>query len=668
VEPINHQDPPNILLINPPVGSLAFPPWTPAWVAGFLTGLGLPLEQYDANLDFFLNYLLKPKRLNVLVSLIKKKEKAGIFEKSAPHIATLLADLATNHKSWTQKITKVDQNLEFLRTEGFYRPESCLAAIKNISDLLDLVSLAFYPSHIQMGRFSNPGVMDSGFGGFVEDQNINPFLPFCQNRLAPRLTNPELDLMILSVSDLNQIFAALTMARFAKKERIDLHVALLGYSVLSKNDIDYVDTLLPETESRTLLDLIHRLRGTITPVDAVEPDFSGLPLKDYLAPAVILPFRAPIGSKTDLMLPSSLCAVLIEQKQRYGATGFFSMDDRLTPSYMAELANEISGEQQPFYLGLTCPLDESTSREQMEANYQAGVRLIQWRDPAGQLESLIKALWNVAESGVWNHLEIPAGIESRMAQGLIRFTEANPNIVHSSTRYHLPNSPIKSPAEQTEETSGAYSQVAKLPGESFWQKVNDPIYLLLYLIRYDIKKVIRWRVRNDGCSIYSMGKDVEFYFVKPNELPAGYMDEICRMVEAGGSVGAKWVRYNLERAFLIGYVLEQGVIIGNSSLKQPRPKYVETVKRQSGLDLGHYLERGYTSVRPEYRGLGIGTKLLEGLTSRAGHRKIFSIISEDNLATKKIAIRNRTRKVASYYSKRMGKQIGIWMPEWMIED
>ena len=297
------------------MGSLAFPPWAPAWVAGFLTGLGLPLEQYDANLDFFLNYLVKPKRLNALVSLIKKREKIGVFEKPAPHIATLLADLATNHKSWTQKITKVDQNLELLRTEGFYRPESCLVAIRNINDLLDLVSLAFYPSHIQMGHFSNPCVMDSDFGGFVEDQNINPFLPFCQDRLAPRLTNPELGLIILFVSDLNQVFAALTMAHFAKKERIDLHIALLGCSVLSKEDLDYVDTLLPEAESRTLLDLIHRLRGAITQVDAVEPDFSGFPLEDYLAPVVILPLRASISSKTDLMQPSSLCAVLMEQNK-----------------------------------------------------------------------------------------------------------------------------------------------------------------------------------------------------------------------------------------------------------------------------------------------------------------------------------------------------------------
>jgi len=175
-------------------------------------------------------------------------------------------------------------------------------------------------------------------------------------------------------------------------------------------------------------------------------------------------------------------------------------------------------------------------------------------------------------------------------------------------------------------------------------------------------------VHDNGYSIYRKGHNIEFYFVKPDKLPAGYLDEICRMVETGGSVGTKWLRYNLERAFLIGYVLAKGVIVGTSCLKNPRSEYIEVVKKQSGLDLSGYLERGYTSVMPAYRGLGIGTKLLEGLTLRAGDRKIFSIISEDNVATKKIAIRNRTRQVAGYYSEKMGKQVGIWMPEWMIED
>ena len=135
------------------------------------------------------------------------------------------------------------------------------------------------------------------------------------------------------------------------------------------------------------------------------------------------------------------------------------------------------------------------------------------------------------------------------------------------------------------------------------------------------------------------------------------------MVTAGGTVAATHVRSNLQRAHLIGVVTEAGVIVANSSLKNPRPAYIESVYRRSGLDLTGFVERGYTSVRPEYRGLGIGTRLLEGLTQRAGERRIFSVISEDNEATKVIARRNRTRQVATYFSPQAGKPVGIWMPE-----
>jgi GNAT superfamily N-acetyltransferase len=153
----------------------------------------------------------------------------------------------------------------------------------------------------------------------------------------------------------------------------------------------------------------------------------------------------------------------------------------------------------------------------------------------------------------------------------------------------------------------------------------------------------------------------------PGDLPEGYLDEICAMVSAGGTVANTHVRANLRRAYLIGYVQEKGRIVGNSSLKNPRPAYIDSVRRQTGMDLSGYVERGYTSVRPEYRGLGIGTKLLDGLTRRAGDRKIFSVIAEDNAATQTIAIRNRTRKVATYFSHKAGKPVGIWMPEWMID-
>jgi hypothetical protein len=64
--------------------------------------------------------------------------------------------------------------------------------------------------------------------------------------------------------------------------------------------------------------------------------------------------------------------------------------------------------------------------------------------------------------------------------------------------------------------------------------------------------------------------------------------------------------------------------------------------------------------------MGIGTKLLEGLTERIGNRKLFSIIGADNVATQKIALRNKTRRVASFFSKRLNKEVGVWIPEKMI--
>jgi GNAT superfamily N-acetyltransferase len=117
---------------------------------------------------------------------------------------------------------------------------------------------------------------------------------------------------------------------------------------------------------------------------------------------------------------------------------------------------------------------------------------------------------------------------------------------------------------------------------------------------------------------------------------------------------------------LVAYVEDQGVIVGNSSLKHPRSEYIEAVSEQSGIDLHNYLERGYTSVRPEYRGLGVGAKLLAGLTQRAGDYKIFSVIAENNIATRKMALRNRTRRVATFFSRRANKEMGVWIPEWMI--
>lgn len=162
---------------------------------------------------------------------------------------------------------------------------------------------------------------------------------------------------------------------------------------------------------------------------------------------------------------------------------------------------------------------------------------------------------------------------------------------------------------------------------------------------------------------------VTFYFASPDELPQGYLDAIIALVEAGGSVDPARVRENLSHAFLIAYVLDDsGNIVACSSLKHPRAAYTRLVKEETGLDLDGFLERGYTSVKPEYRGKRIASNILAGLTARAGQRKVYSVIGEDNIGGQKIAKNNNTRKVAVYKSPKSGKNMGIWIPEHMIPE
>lgn len=160
--------------------------------------------------------------------------------------------------------------------------------------------------------------------------------------------------------------------------------------------------------------------------------------------------------------------------------------------------------------------------------------------------------------------------------------------------------------------------------------------------------------------------ELRYFYTPPDELPPGYMDIICELVETGGSVSAEFIRYNLERAFLIAYVKDGDEIIGCSSLKHPRPEFIQSVREQAGIDLENYLERGYTSVKPQYRGMGIGSKMLAGLTARVGEKKLYSVIGEENIGGQKMAINNNTKRVAVYQSKKTGKKIGIWIPEWML--
>jgi GNAT superfamily N-acetyltransferase len=286
-----------------------------------------------------------------------------------------------------------------------------------------------------------------------------------------------------------------------------------------------------------------------------------------------------------------------------------------------------------------------------------GLKMIQWQWPKDLSPMPSGLLWQTAKAGIWNHVSGPDLFEKGAEAVPARFIRDNPHVVHS---FDLPDDRTR-PA-----MSHAYDDIEPLPGNPFWQTLSGSGEILSYLARYPASLLARFRW--DQGTRMVLGNNIDYYYVSPPDLPSGYLDKVWAMVLAGGSVDPAYVRSNLEKAFLIGYAMENRKIVGCSCLKHPRAALIERLKKATGLDFSGCVERGYTSVRPEYRSLGVGRQLLEGLTARAGKYKVFAIIDEANLATRKMAQWNNTRKITTYFSEKTNKQMGIWMPVHMMPD
>ena len=284
-----------------------------------------------------------------------------------------------------------------------------------------------------------------------------------------------------------------------------------------------------------------------------------------------------------------------------------------------------------------------------------GLKLICWDCPTPPDSTFQSLLWQIARLGIWNH--VMEGFAPETAHAWQRFVAENPYIVHSHGEFPAQTSPGRS----------AYGETRTLPGIPLWKKLGSIPAILTELAQAPAKTLAAGSWNPHTEETLELGADIQFNYSSPAELPPGYLDEICRMVAAGGSVDLTHVRANLERAHCIAYAVENGVIVGNSSLKHPRSAFFDYLKEVTGLDFEGFVERGYTSVRPEYRAFGVGKRLLQGLTERAGEFKVFSLIDETNVATQKIALRNQTVKLLVYTSERSGKAMGLWMPEVMLE-
>lgn len=638
----------SVLLIRPPGASPASSAWGVFRIAGLLKACRISTQIYEAGADFLAGCILDPDVLEAAWKTLQREAEDA-------REGQLRQRGKRRPGGWAARIKGAGRWLETLQSPAFYDPSQCADALEGLCDVLALASRLLRPMEI---RFH--GVFHQGIRTWAEAEKAagdaagRSLARFCRERVAAQLKKTAAGRVLICIQSPGEVLGGLALAACLRSEAPGTPVALLWYGPQDAAPAGSVPRFSPRDEDAVLA----WARGTPDPMPEAGPIIRGtlsFPAAPW-APRAVLTVGTlweGAGGQGPGPHPEDLCGKAVK------AVVFNAPVSRLG-EWLARLPGYAAASPE-LRFAVTCPLEASARPGDFEESRALGVRLVQWRVPETPSAGVERVLAASARAGLWNHLWFSPG-QPRPGP-LVRFLQGNPNIVHGWSMGSAAAPPW--PADRDPADFGRYGEAVRLPGRPLWNLLADPAYILLYVAEHGTARLMRWW--REAGEVETLGSGLRYHFESPGRLPPGYLEEIIRMVEAGGAVNRRWVRHNLERAFLIGYVTERGRIVANSSLKRPRREYVEKVSRQADIDLTGYLERGYTSVRPEYRGLGIGTRLLEGLTARAGGRKIYSVISADNVATQKIAIRNRTRQVASFYSERLGKEIGVWVPEWMMD-
>lgn len=257
------------LLIHPPIAKGCEPPAGIARLAGTLQQAGIPRRVLDANLEGQLH---------------------------------LLGQTPEAADTWTRRaLNSRNRHLAALRTFDTYRAPA--RHVRTVSDLNRLLAMAGQAVGASVGLADyqqNPlsPLRSADLLIAAEHPERNPFHPWFSQRLPELLTGVRI--VGLSLNYLSQALCTFAMAGCIRRQAPGVKIVLGGGLVTSwlqrpgwQNPFaGLIDHLIAGPGEEALLALC----GAAPPTggDAL-PDYAALPLADYLAPGLILPYSAASG-------------------------------------------------------------------------------------------------------------------------------------------------------------------------------------------------------------------------------------------------------------------------------------------------------------------------------------------------------------------------------------
>jgi radical SAM family protein len=258
-----------MLLIFPPAAKPCEPPAGIAMLAGALKSHGISFDILDANLEGLLH---------------------------------LLGRAQTASDTWTRRAVKnISINIAALRDPRTYQsPGRYGRAVRDVNRVLAVSG--GHGAHVGLADYQHRSLsplrsVDLIFSAAHPEQN--PFHPWFKNRLPELLDHATRGMVGFSLNYLSQALTTFAMIGFIKKEFPEMKIILGGGLVSSwmkrpgfQNPFaGFVDHLIAGPGEGPLLDLF-AVKEAAT---HYTPDYSSLPVNDYLSPGFILPYSASSG-------------------------------------------------------------------------------------------------------------------------------------------------------------------------------------------------------------------------------------------------------------------------------------------------------------------------------------------------------------------------------------
>jgi len=260
----------SILLIHPPVAKPCEPPPGIAKLQGYLKHNGINSGLLDLNLEGLLYLINTP---------------------------------CMPSDNWTKRAFRnVFKNINLLKSRKGYRNiDTYKNAVGDLNRLLKNNSRSF-GTDLSLGNYGDPFLLPVRSKDLIKAAEMpekNPFYEYFEKRLSDLLERENYHYAGISINYLNQALTAFSIIGFLRRKFPALKIIPGGGLVTSwmrrpgwNNPFsDLTDYLVDGPGEHRLLEILGKGKSNSHCI----PDYSSLPLSDYLSPGFILPYSASTG-------------------------------------------------------------------------------------------------------------------------------------------------------------------------------------------------------------------------------------------------------------------------------------------------------------------------------------------------------------------------------------